>query len=196
VRALVHKWRDEIDAVLVGAGTVRVDNPMLTTRLAAPVVEGRTPRNAVRIIVAGMASIPADAGILDASVGPVWVAVPESKVAAYWQLTGRGAELLAIPGAEDRVDILGLLKVLGQRGITSLLVEGGSGIHAAFLKANAADELRLFLAPRIAGGDGLTWTGPLGTESMSASRRLDHVEVERVGEDILFTGRPRPPEVS
>lgn len=194
-RALVHVWRDEIDAVLVGAGTVRVDNPMLTTRLPAPVVAGREPRNAVRIIVAGMASIPADAGILDASIGPVWVAVPESKAAAYWQLTGRGAELLPVPGTEDRVDITGLLKILGQRGITSLLVEGGSGIHAAFLKAYAVDEIRLFIAPRIAGGDGLTWTGPLGTEAMSDSRRLDGLEVQRVGEDVLVIGRPRSREV-
>ena len=122
------------------------------------------------------------------------VAVPESKLESYSQLTARGAELLPVSGAEDHVDVASLLQVLGKRGITSLLVEGGSAVHAAFLKANAVDELRLFLAPRIAGGDGLTWTGPLGTDSMAHSWRLDAIGVDRVGEDILITGHPRPPE--
>jgi diaminohydroxyphosphoribosylaminopyrimidine deaminase/5-amino-6-(5-phosphoribosylamino)uracil reductase len=193
-RALVHAWRDEMDAVLVGAGTVRIDDPLLTTRLDSPVVPGREPRTPIRVVIAGMGHIPENARIFDASLGPVLVAVPKSKEAAYWQLTGRHAELLPIDGAESHVDVTGLLRALGDRGITSIMVEGGASVHAAFLKANAVDELRLFLAPRIAGGDGLSWTGPLGTESMSRSWRLDGLVVGRVGQDVLIVGRPHAPE--
>ncbi len=193
-RALVHRWRDEMDAVLVGAGTVRIDDPLLTTRVEHPIIPGREPRTPIRVVVAGMGHIPEDARILDAALGPVLIAVPKSKEAAYWQLTGRHAELLPIEGAESHVDVNGLLRALGNRGITSLLVEGGASVHAAFLKSNTVDELRLFLAPRIAGGDGLSWTGPLGTESMSHSWRLDGLAVERVGQDVLVVGRPQAPE--
>jgi diaminohydroxyphosphoribosylaminopyrimidine deaminase/5-amino-6-(5-phosphoribosylamino)uracil reductase len=192
-RKLVHRWRDELDAVLVGAGTVRTDDPLLTTRLHEP-VDGREPRTALRVVVAGMGSLSADAKILNAADGPVIIAVPESKVAAYWQLTGRGAELLPISGADDRVDVPSLLRALGKRDIMSVMVEGGSALHAGFLRANAVDEIRLFIAPRITGGDGLSWTGPLGTESMALSWRLEGLHVEHVGEDVLIMGRPRPPE--
>jgi diaminohydroxyphosphoribosylaminopyrimidine deaminase/5-amino-6-(5-phosphoribosylamino)uracil reductase len=191
-RDRVHVWRDELDAVLVGAGTVRTDDPLLTTRVASVVVEGREPRNALRIVVAGMAAIPMNSQILDAAPGPVLIAVSESKSAAYRHLTAKGAEILPVPGAEDRVDISSLLRLLGQRGVTSVMVEGGAGIYAAFLKAGLVDELRLFLAPRLVGGEGLSLLGPLGIDTMDGAWRVEVQRIEHVGEDVLIVCRPKP----
>ena len=185
-RELVHLWRDELDAILVGAGTVRADDPLLTTRLAHP-IEGRRPRNPLRVVVSGRQNLPENAAILDASVaGTIIYAAGDVRP----ELTSRGAELVSLPDAQDGVDFTALFADLARRGISSVLVEGGAAIHAALLSRQLVDEVRLFVAPKIVGADGLSWVGALGIETMAEAWQLRDLSVERVGDDLLVVGRP------
>ena len=189
-RALVHRWRDECDAVLVGAGTVRADDPALTTRLEAPVVPGREPRNPTRVVVCGRLRLPSEAKLFEVSAAPTLVLTTDPEPALADELARRGVEIVRLPGAQGRVDPEAVVVELGRRGFTSVLVEGGGEIHASFLEAGVVDELRLFLSPKIVGGDGVPVFGPLGTESMQRAWRLEALTIERVGEDWLLRGRP------
>ena len=148
-RRLVHRWRNELDAVLVGAGTVRADDPLLTVR---GVPKGRNPARVV------LGKIP-----------------PR-------------ARLLREPGETIREEgpLAGVLRRLAQRGITSVLVEGGAGVHGEFLEAGLWDELRLFVAPKVFGSGAPSWAGYTG----SPIENLELRSVERVGSDALLTVRP------
>jgi diaminohydroxyphosphoribosylaminopyrimidine deaminase / 5-amino-6-(5-phosphoribosylamino)uracil reductase len=146
-RRLVHRWRNELDAVLVGAGTVRADDPRLTVR---GVPGGRNP---LRVVLG---------------------AVP------------RRARLLREPGEtiSERGALPPVLRRLGDRGITTVLVEGGATVHGAFLETGLWDELRLFIAPKIFGADALSWAGR--TRAVEVQLRT----VERIGPDVLVICRP------
>ncbi len=192
-RVLVHQWRDELDAVLIGAGTALSDNPSLTTRLAAPVVEGREPRNPVRVVLAGSRVLPSQLHLWETAVTPTIVAVGDEQADQFMPLRERGVDIVPLPAVEGRVAVGQLLAELGKRGVTSLMVEGGAAVHGAFLRSGLVDELRLFLAPRIAGGDALSWTSSLGVTAMQQSWRLENMSVTRVGSDLLLTGRPMAP---
>ncbi len=137
-RELVHCWRAESDAIAVGIGTVLADDPLLTAR--AP--EARQP---LRVVFDRQARTPLDSqllGTLDQS--PVLIVVsPEADAAA---LREAGAEILV---AED---VLAALAELGRRSITSLFLEGGPTLAAAFADAGELDEARVFVAPVLLGG--------------------------------------------
>jgi diaminohydroxyphosphoribosylaminopyrimidine deaminase / 5-amino-6-(5-phosphoribosylamino)uracil reductase len=147
-RRLVHRWRNELDAVLVGAGTVRADDPRLTVRGI------RGGRNPVRVV---LGTIPPGA-----------------------LLTRQPGETVAEGGPLRQV-----LRRLARRGITSVLVEGGSTVHGAFLREKLWDELRLFVAPRIFGADAMSWAGFIGKP---LDLRLQ--AIDRVGTDALLWIRP------
>jgi len=82
------------------------------------------------------------------------------------------------------VDLEALLRALLQRDVLHLLVEGGPRVFAAFVRAGLADELVLHLAPRLVGGDGLSWLGPLGLDRMAGARRVRVELVRSLGEDL------------
>ncbi|MGC3996203.1 MAG: bifunctional diaminohydroxyphosphoribosylaminopyrimidine deaminase/5-amino-6-(5-phosphoribosylamino)uracil reductase RibD [Anaeromyxobacter sp.] len=187
-RARVHALRDRVDAVLVGAGTARADDPALTTRL--PGGRGRDP---VRVVLDTDLTLPPRLKLFHpGSTAPTWVA----HASARKRRTGPGVELLRCRPGPGGVDLRDLLAQLAQRGITHLLVEGGARVHAAFLAARLADRAVVFVAPKLAGADGVSWVGgPLGRPGgraglarMSDALRLDQVSVERLGDDVLVTG--------
>ena len=158
-RASVHVLRDEVDAILVGAGTVRADDPALTTRLAGRGEgegEGKRKRgrDALRVVLDGRLSMPARARLLPEGDSPVLVLTSAAGAA-----TGRRRAALAAAGAD--IEVLGrgahisiesVLRALAARGVVSLLVEGGGAVHGAFLAARAVNELRLYHAPKLLGG--------------------------------------------
>ncbi len=160
-RELGHQWRDRADAILVGAGTVRADDPRLTTRL--PGVTGRDP---VRVVLDGRLTTDPAAKIYGLrSQAPTLLAVPsrtsEAKVAPYARRPR--TEVLRVAGARGRVDLEALLAELARREIMTLLVEGGGEVHGALLAAGLVDEVRLFLAPTLV-GEGPSWLSlPEGT---------------------------------
>ena len=146
-RALVHLWRDQLDAVLVGAGTVRADDPQLTVR---GVPGGRNP---VRVVLGE--------------------APPQARL---WREPG---ETVVAKGPLEQV-----LRDLGQRGLTSVLVEGGANVHGQFLATDLWDELRLFIAPKIFGKSALSWAG------LDQVRNLRLRSVATVEQDVLMVLRP------
>jgi len=186
-RALVHRWRDEMDAVLVGVGTVLADDPQLTAR--GPKLDAREP---LRVIADSLARTPVTAQVITGpgqcliAVGPN---VPAQRVSA---LRDVGAEVVAVGSREDgRLALPELLALLGRRNIMSVLCEGGPALAAGLVHAGAVDKYRLFYAPKFVGADGLTGIGLLGVEQMSQATGLQLRGVERVGDDILVTGYPQ-----
>jgi diaminohydroxyphosphoribosylaminopyrimidine deaminase/5-amino-6-(5-phosphoribosylamino)uracil reductase len=180
-RALAHGLRDVSDAVLVGAGTVRADDPRLTCRLPG----GHDP---LRVVLAGSRlDLPARARIL--GKGTVVIAprgATSSRVAA---LRRRGADVVLLPATRGRVAFADAMRALGARGVTSLLVEGGGAVAAEAIRAGVADRLILFLAPALFGGDGVPAIGPLGVARPDGAVRVEVVAITRIGQDLLLEGR-------
>jgi len=185
-RRLAHGLRDVSDAVLVGAGTVRADDPRLTCRLPG----GHHP---VRIVLAGRAlRLPARARVLARGGPPTWVIAPRGAPAArVAALRRRGVEVLLLPARRGRVPFAALVRLLGARGLTSLLVEGGGTVAAEALRARVVDRLVLFVAPAILGGDAVAAVGPLGRVRVRDAVRVGGLAVAHVGQDLVLEGRFR-----
>lgn len=181
-----HELRAESDAVLVGARTVRTDDPRLTSRL-----RGRP--DPIRVVLASSRlDVPPRARLLRHGRAPVWVIVPsDASRRAQARLRKRGAELIAVRGRGGRPEFGAVAKALGARGITRLLIEGGGEVAAAALRARVVDEVALFVAPLFVGADGVAAVGPLALRSLARTARLGGVHVERVGADVLMRGTVR-----
>jgi diaminohydroxyphosphoribosylaminopyrimidine deaminase/5-amino-6-(5-phosphoribosylamino)uracil reductase len=177
-RAWVHQKRSEVDAVLVGAGTARADDPALTARLPG----GRDP---VRVVLDTDLELPARLRLFrERSPAPTLVAH-----ASAGRRRLPGVELVRCRRGAGGVDLHDLLGKLAARGITQLLVEGGAAVHARFLAEELVDEVAVFVAPKILGGDGLSLSRGRGPSRMAQALRLEDVRVERLGDDVLVTGR-------
>lgn len=192
-RRLVHQLRHRHDAVLVGIGTVLADDPRLTVRLG----EGRDP---VRLVLDSSLRLPLQARLINqTSTAPTWViTTPRHDAERRRLLEAKGVEVIVVPGKGPRVDLATMLDLLGKRGITSILVEGGPTVNAAFLDAKLVDRMYVFLAAKIIGG--CEAPGPVGGEGperVAGAQRLTRVRVEQVGEDWLISGYPegKGPEV-
>ncbi len=179
--------REEFDAVLVGAGTVLADNPRLTRRLG----ENRiTPHR--RIVLDGHLRVPENARLFRDPEGVILATTRPPESPSVRRLLSRGVTVWSLRGRRPgRVSIPILLGRLAHEGITSLLVEGGSATLWEFFRARRVDRVAVFLAPRILGGSRAP--GGVGGDgfTLSATPRLDDIEIERLGEDILVTGRVR-----
>jgi diaminohydroxyphosphoribosylaminopyrimidine deaminase/5-amino-6-(5-phosphoribosylamino)uracil reductase len=187
-RRLAHALRDISDAVLVGAGTVRTDDPHLTCRLRG----GRDP---VRVVVAGpRLALPTGARVLAPGGPPTWVVAPLGAPAARVdRLRRRGVEVFLLPGRRGRVPFASLVRMLGARGLTSLLIEGGGTVAAEALRARVVDRLVLFMAPAVLGGDAVAAVRALGVHRVDDALRVEGLAVERVGNDLVLEGRLRYP---
>jgi diaminohydroxyphosphoribosylaminopyrimidine deaminase/5-amino-6-(5-phosphoribosylamino)uracil reductase len=183
-RADVHRRRDRVDAVLVGAGTVLADDPLLTVR---GVEGGRDP---LRVILDGALRTPTSARV--AGPGTVIATTEQAPAEPEAALRATGAEVWRLPGAAGRVDLGALVEGLARRDLVSLLVEGGAGTHAAFLAAGLCDRLLLYLAPMAFGGAGApAWLGGGGAPSLAAAPRFRFDgEPRRLGEDLLLEAVP------
>lgn len=188
-REHVHRLRDRVDAVMVGIGTVRADNPRLTTRLPEG---GRDPD---RIVIDPRLELPEDAHLLDpGSPARLLIATPSpappDKAA---RLRARGATVLEVGGETGRIDLRELMIRLGEMGYQSILLEGGGRLNAAALKAGIVDRVMVFIAPILLGGnDGTSLFHGPGPARIAEGVRLADVRVTRFGEDTLVEGEVRP----
>lgn len=177
---LTHRLRSKHDAILVGIGTVLSDNPRLTVRL----VDGANPRP---IVVDSRLRIPLDCRLFQNSATP-WVAATEEHPTARREaLEATGAHVLTIRSDNNgQVDLLSMLKRLGQMGIVSLMVEGGSSIITSFLLCRLANYLVLTVAPLLVGG--LRGVNDLGLTGAPSVRSLSHLGHKWLGEDLILWG--------
>ena len=183
-RARVHEWRNEMDAVMVGIGTVLADDPQLTCRRRG----GRDP---LRVIVDSRLRTPLSAVVLTKEAAPATLlASVVSRGSKLSALRERGATVLSLPGRGKRVSLRRLLAALGQRGIATVLLEGGATLAAAALREGVVDRLALFVAPRLIGGDGRPMLAALGVRRLTDAPRLRLLGVERVGDDWLLRAVP------
>jgi diaminohydroxyphosphoribosylaminopyrimidine deaminase / 5-amino-6-(5-phosphoribosylamino)uracil reductase len=180
-RAEVHRLRDRVDAVLVGAATAREDDPRLTTRL--PGGGGRDP---TRVVLDTRLELPHSLRLFHlASPAKTLVATASKREPRF----GPGVELLRCRARGGRVDLEDLLAKLAERGVAHLLVEGGAEVHAAFFEAGLVDRVVVYVAPKLLVG-GTPWLKGAGPARMSGAVALERVEVRRVGEDLVVTGAP------
>ena len=185
-RAEVHRLRDRVDAVLVGAGTARADDPRLTTRL-----EGRRGHDPVRVVLDSCLTLPRHLRLFrQASRAKTLVATTSAKRPRL----APGVELLPCLGRGRRVDLPDLLAKLADRGIVHLLVEGGAEVHRSFLAEGLVDRVVVYVAPKLLLG-GTAWLAGPGPYRMAEAISLERVEVRRVGDDLVVAGAPvlRPP---
>ena len=183
-RRLAHRLRALNDAVMVGVGTILKDDPELTVRL----VRGRSP---VRVILDSALRIPLEAMVLAGQEKAVTVIATTAKADEdrLSRLRSRGIEVLQVP-EDDRgaVDLRQLLPMLGQRGISSVLVEGGAGVATSLLRLGLADRLVIFIAPKVM-GRGIEAVGELGVADVSQALPLSFTKTYRVGEDLVIEAR-------
>jgi diaminohydroxyphosphoribosylaminopyrimidine deaminase/5-amino-6-(5-phosphoribosylamino)uracil reductase len=188
-RALVHRWRADHDAVGVGLGTAIADDPQLTARE----VEGPV-RQPARVVFDSAARLPLRSALVHGAPEHRLIVLaaadaPRERVAA---LEAAGAEVARLEGGPARRVEAGLW-ALGRRGIQSLLVEGGAELAGALVAAGAVDRLAWFLAPMVIGGrEAASAIGGAGAASLALAPRLAGTRVEKVGDDLLVTGRLRP----
>jgi diaminohydroxyphosphoribosylaminopyrimidine deaminase/5-amino-6-(5-phosphoribosylamino)uracil reductase len=181
-RALVHRLRGRMDAVLAGIGTALADDPLLTARPPGP-------RTLVRVVLDSAARLPLGSRLAaTARETPVLIAAgadaAEGKVEALRQL---GCEVLRLPGQRPSVE--SLLDELGRRRMTNVLVEGGAAVLGSFLDARAVDEVHVFIAPRLAGGAGAkTPIGGAGVAAIAEALPLKGWRVETVADNLLVEG--------
>ena len=170
----VHRLRGQVDAILVGVGTVLKDDPKLTVR--ADVATDRTP---LRIVLDSDGRTPPHARVLEGRA-PTLLVTSEAS-----DRTFDHAEVLRC--GKDEVDLGALLDRLGGRGIRTLLVEGGSTVIWSFLRAGLVDELKVFVGSLVLGGRSApTLAGGEGVASLSESIRLALERSERLGDGILL----------
>ncbi|WP_051630804.1 bifunctional diaminohydroxyphosphoribosylaminopyrimidine deaminase/5-amino-6-(5-phosphoribosylamino)uracil reductase RibD [Afifella pfennigii] len=179
-RRHVHALRARVDAILVGAGTVRDDDPALTCRLP-----GLAHRSPIRLVLSASGKVPEEAGLFREGP-PTWLISadePPPGLAARMRGKRSGLRRLAIEKGEEAIpSALGLLAV---EGITSLLVEGGARTAAAFLQADCVDEVLLFQSPAELGAGGVPALAGMELSAITQSAKFNRVGRRRFGEDML-----------
>jgi diaminohydroxyphosphoribosylaminopyrimidine deaminase/5-amino-6-(5-phosphoribosylamino)uracil reductase len=191
-RALAHRWRASVDAVVVGIGTALADDPQLTARPdGTPACAAEQPR---RVVFDSLARLPTDSRLLAATPEiPLTVVISRAAPRADADaLEAAGAQVLLATGENEPARVRSALDQLGQLGVASVLLEGGPHLAGAFLDAGEIDEIRLFLAPLLLGGR--TARDPLegeGVERIADALRALTFECERVEEDLLVRARLR-----
>jgi diaminohydroxyphosphoribosylaminopyrimidine deaminase/5-amino-6-(5-phosphoribosylamino)uracil reductase len=179
-----HRLRHAADAILVGIGTVLHDDPQLTTRL--PDQQGVNP---LRVIVDSTLRVPLQAQVTAVASDRRTLIVTTARASAAHReaLRTRGVEVICLPAYDDgRVDLEALLRYLGERGVASVLVEGGATLSATLLRRRLVDKVLFFVAPKIIGGDGISVVGPCGVETMEQVIQLRDVVSQRLGNDVLL----------
>ncbi len=187
-RHSVHLLRNEVDAILVGIGTVLADNPSLTTRL--PEGGGKNP---VRIILDSELRVPLDSHVLQVEEARTVIVTHENasleKIAS---LSERGVEFIMVPKTEAGLDLEILMAELYKKGITDVLLEGGSEVNASFLRAGLIDKYLIYVAPKLLGGrNSLTPFSGDDVDQMDEALDVSISHVDTFGEDIRITAYPK-----
>jgi riboflavin-specific deaminase-like protein len=180
---LTHRIRSSCDAIAIGINTLLTDNPQLTVRL----VEGNNPQP---IILDSNLRIPSKARILERHDHRCLLACTENnKADRISEVQGLGAEVIRCqPDHKNRVDLPHLLNQLGKRGITSIMVEGGSQVITSFLESRLVDQMIITIAPRLVGGMPILAQPPMIN---GARLSLNPLSFRSCGPDIILWAQPQ-----
>lgn len=178
-RRLVHRVRGSVDAIVTAIGTVRADDPSLTCRSGS----GRNP---LRVVIDPRLQTKPDAKILTTPPGTIIVTRADSASRRRKKLLeDKGIGIIEYQGA--RADLGLLMKQLGQKGITSVMIEGGASLNASCLESGIVDKVMFFIAPKIIGGeDSIPAVGGRSFRRLDEAYRIHKAKMRRVGEDFLI----------
>ncbi len=183
-RERVHQLRSALSGIMVGVQTVITDDPQLTSRIPG----GKNP---LRIIVDSSLRIPLEAKVLQNqdSAKTIIATTEQADRNKAALLEEAGIELLTVPVKDGRTDLKALMRVLGERGIDSILLEGGATLNFAALQAGIVDKVQVYIAPKLIGGEtAKTPVGGEGIEKLSQAFGVLDLKASAVGEDILLEG--------
>jgi diaminohydroxyphosphoribosylaminopyrimidine deaminase/5-amino-6-(5-phosphoribosylamino)uracil reductase len=187
-RKYVHYLRYISDVIMVGARTVINDNPRLTCRYAG--TGGAAKKQPVRVIIDGSGSTSPDAKVYHEVGSAILVTGPgKTDIEKRQAFADAGVEILEIPLKNGVLNMKKLMAVLGERGVTSVLAEGGGVLTGSLIDQGLADKVIAFIAPVIVGGrEAVTPVAGDGAETMLNAVRLERVAVERFGDDVMMSG--------
>src|SRR5437773_671828 len=184
-RQWVHRLRDRVDAILVGAGTVRADDPQLTVRLSAEQREyERTERQGpLRVVVSSRGELPMQSKLFrpDLAVGTCVMVGSDGRGQAL-PLRECGVEVVTVAAdAKGRLDLTEVLAILAQKGVMHVLIEGGSSILGSAFDRQLVDHVAAFIAPKIVGGSAApSPVGGTGLVAMIDALQLQQVRIEPI----------------
>jgi diaminohydroxyphosphoribosylaminopyrimidine deaminase/5-amino-6-(5-phosphoribosylamino)uracil reductase len=187
-RQFVHRLRDNVDAVMVGVGTVLADDPQLTVRLSRS--RGRDP---LRVVVDSRLRTPPHAKIVNhTSSSDTMLAIGEDVAAASLErFNKKGVMAVVCPTTDGRIDLAALMDILVKKSVSSVLLEGGATLAGAMLREKLIDKCYIFTAPKILGGDdGIPMFAGAGPKEMDQSLPLKDIKVRRFGDDSMVVGYP------
>ena len=176
-RRAVHAMRARHDAVMVGAGTVRADDPQLTVR------DMGTRRQPVRVIVSSDLNLPSMAQMFaNTADAPVWLCHGPVNAKHFM---AKGAETVPCPLDRGRVDLKAALCALADKGLTRIFCEGGGGLAASLLADGLVDRLEVFQAGKVIGGDGIAAVAGMGVRALADAAQFKLVQARQIGADVL-----------
>jgi diaminohydroxyphosphoribosylaminopyrimidine deaminase/5-amino-6-(5-phosphoribosylamino)uracil reductase len=186
-RRSVHAMRARHDAVLVGAGTARADDPSLTVRGLG------VSWQPVRVVVSRHLDLPTDCKLFrEIEAAPVWLCHgPDAAADRRERWKARGARLIDVPtGRSRQIDMAAMLRELGAAGLTRVFCEGGGSLAASLLGAGLVDELVTFTAGLALGAEGQPGLGAMGVDRLAGAPRFTLDRLTAVGPDVLAFWRP------
>jgi diaminohydroxyphosphoribosylaminopyrimidine deaminase/5-amino-6-(5-phosphoribosylamino)uracil reductase len=185
-----HRLRSQVDAVVVGVGTVIHDNPTLTARLSDRPLK-LAPRQPLRVVLDSRLRTPPTATVCAKQEQAKTLIVTTSRASRSRRrpFERAGVEVRSLSAKNGHVSLSALMTMLGKRGITSVLIEGGSTVNAAALRQKLVNHVVLYLAPTLMGGqDAKAMIGDRSPKRLDQALPLRHVTVRRIGKDFVVEG--------
>lgn len=182
-RMLVHHFRDQVDAVLVGIETILRDNPFLTTRIKG----GKDP---LKVILDSRLRIPEDANVININPEKTIIAVTElAPKERQARIKEKGVKILLVESKNGMVNLKHLLLELGKMEIMTLMVEGGSRVNGSFFDEGLIDKIIIFFSPKLIGNSQpFEIFNGIGINSLKEAKTLKELKFRRIGEDIYIEG--------
>lgn len=188
-RKYAHALRHTADAIMVGVNTVVADDPRLTAKGCGG-RGGTGKKQPLRLVIDSKGKVPLESRIFDPPGGVLVAVVAPFDSAKKQKLIEVGAEVVELPARGGSVDIIELLKLLGRRGIVTVLVEGGGKLLGSLFDHRLVDKVLAFISPIIIGGYEAVSVGGNGVDNIARALRLTRVDIKTFGDDVLVTGYP------
>lgn len=186
-RLSVHRLRNEVDAILVGIGTVLKDNPLLTTRL--PDQQGKNP---IRVILDSRLQIPMDANVLNDEAKTIIATTTDANPKKIAELEKRNITFIYCSKDQNGICLEEMLEQLYKHGITDVLVEGGGEVNASFVRAGLVNKYVIYVAPKLLGGrHSISPIAGEDVERMDFATQVEFESVEQIGEDLCIIAYPK-----